>query len=301
MAKFQRATKKQAKLRAALFGPAGAGKTMSALRIAAGIGGPIAFIDTERGSASKYADRIAFDVLELQKRTIDDYISAIHAAAAEQYPVLVIDSMSHAWQELLEEVDRLARAKYKGNTWSAWSEGTPKQRKLIDAIQTYPGHVLATIRSRTEWTTEEVNGKKTPVRVGLAPETGKGAEYEFDLLIEISPEHIARVIKDRTGKFQDKLIEMPDEAFGKELAGWLDEGEEAPPQPILVTANGDGRRQKMLDRIREMEEALGEEAEVLAGECGIVNAELAEDADLMGYGKRLKSTLDARATAQEVA
>jgi hypothetical protein len=225
VAQFKRATKQQARLRCALFGPAGSGKTMSALRIATGLGGSIAFIDTERGSASKYADRWTFDVLELEKRTIDDYRAAITAAGKEGYAVLVIDSMSHAWQELLEEIDRLARAKYRGNTWSAWSEGTPKQRALIDAIQAYPGHVLATIRSKTEWTVEEVNGKKQPVRVGLAPETGKGAEYEFDLLLEISQEHIARVIKDRTGKFQDKLLEKPGEEFGRELAMWLAEGD----------------------------------------------------------------------------
>jgi len=50
---FQPATKAQAKLKAALFGPAGSGKTFSALRIATGIGGRIAVIDTERGSARK--------------------------------------------------------------------------------------------------------------------------------------------------------------------------------------------------------------------------------------------------------
>jgi hypothetical protein len=243
---FKRATKQQAKLRCALFGPSGAGKTMSALRIAAGLGGPVAFIDSEKGTASKYADRWTFDVLDLEKRTIADYIDAIHAAGAAGYPVVCIDSISHAWQELLEEVDKLARAKYRGNTWSAWSEGTPKQRRFIDAIQGYPGHVIATIRSRTEWTTEDVNGKKQPVRVGLAPETGKGAEYEFDLLLEISQEHIARVIKDRTGKFQDKLIEKPDEDFGRELAAWLDEGAAPTPKPeptpepntTSVTING---------------------------------------------------------------
>ena len=75
--------------------------------------------------------------------------------------------------------------------------------------------------------------------------------------------------------------------------------EQAPPK--IVTANGDARRQKMLDRVREMEDALGDEVEVIAGECGIVNAELADDADLVGYGKRLKAALDARSSAQEVA
>jgi hypothetical protein len=219
---FTKATKSSAKLRAALFGPSGTGKTFTALRIAAGLGGAIAVIDTERGSASKYADRFAFDVLDLEHAGIPNYQGAIAAAAQAAYPVLVIDSLSHGWQELLQEIDRLAAAKYRGNTWSAWSEGTPKQRALVEAILTYPGHVIATMRSKTEWSIEaDGKGKQKPVRVGLAPEQGKGIEYEFDLLLELSPDHIGRVIKDRTGKFQDELLEKPGEDFGQALAAWL--------------------------------------------------------------------------------
>jgi hypothetical protein len=191
-------------------------------------GGTVAVIDTERGSASKYADRFSFDVLELQDQTIDGYVAAIGEAAKAGYTVLVIDSLSHGWQTLLEEVEKLAKAKYRGNTWSAWSEGTPLQRRLVQAILTYPGHVIATMRSKTEWTTVDNNGRKTPQRVGLAPEQGKGVEYEFDLLVEISTEHVANVIKDRTGKFQDKLIEKPGEDFGRDLASWLSDGLPSP-------------------------------------------------------------------------
>jgi len=229
---FKKATKAQAKLRAAIFGPSGAGKTFTSLRVATGLageGGRIAVVDTERGSASKYADRFSFDVMELEDQSIDGYVAAIREAAFAGYPVLVIDSLSHGWQTLLEEVEKLAKAKYRGNTWSAWSEGTPLQRRLVQAILAYPGHVIATMRSKTEWTTvDDGRGKKSPQRVGLAPEQGKGVEYEFDLLVEISTEHIANVIKDRTGKFQDKLIEKPGERFGQELAAWLGSGAPAP-------------------------------------------------------------------------
>ena len=225
---FKKATKASSKVRAALFGPPGAGKTFSALRIATGLGGRIAFIDTERGSASKYADRFAFDVCDLEDRTIDGYVGAIRAAAAAGYGVLVIDSMSHGWQELVAEVDKLANAKYRGNTWSAWSEGTPKQKRLIDAILSFPGHVLCTMRSKVEYQMGETNGKARPIRIGLAPEQGKGIEYEFDLLLEISPEHHAHVLKDRTGKWQDKVIEKPGEDFGRQLAEWLSDGAQRP-------------------------------------------------------------------------
>ena len=223
---FTKATKAQAKLRCAVFGPSGAGKTFSSLRIASGMGEKIAVIDTERGSASKYADRFEFDVLELPAKDINTYCEAIRAAAAAGYEVLVIDSLSHAWQELLQEVDLLAKSKYRGNAWSAWSEGTPKQRQLVDAILDFPGHLLGTMRSKTEWTTESNgDGKTKPIRVGMSPEQGKGIEYEFDLLLELSVEHIANVIKDRTSKYQDTLIDCPGEEFGRELAEWLSEGE----------------------------------------------------------------------------
>lgn len=237
---FKKATKTQAKLRAALFGPSGSGKTFTALRIATGMGKPIALIDTERGSASKYADRFEFDVLELADKTIGGYVDAITAAANAGYPVLIIDSLSHGWQELLTEVDQLAKAKYRGNTWSAWSDGTPKQRKLVDAILNYPGHVLATMRSKTEWSEEKDDkGKTRPVRVGLAPEQGKGIEYEFDMLMEIGTDHFATIIKDRTGKYQDKIIEKPGEPFGRGLIAWLNEGAPMAPQAKPGSEHGE--------------------------------------------------------------
>lgn len=70
------------------------------------------------------------------------------------------------------------------------------------------------------------------MRVGLAPEQGKGIEYEFDMLMEISPEHRVHVIKDRTGKFQDRIIETPGEDFGMEIMAWLNEGE---PHVVVKT------------------------------------------------------------------
>lgn len=223
---FKKADKKQSKLRLSIFGPSGAGKTMTSLKIAngflkTGLKSRVAFIDTERGSANKYADQFDFDILELDKKSILDYIQAIKLASEHNYQILIIDSLSHAWQELIEDIDRLANVKYKGNTWRAWSEGTPKQRSLIDAIISYPGHVISTIRSKTEW---EVGDDKKVRRVGLSPEQGKGIEYEFDMLMEISVDHYATIIKDRTGKYQDKIINKPDEKFGEELIAWLNVG-----------------------------------------------------------------------------
>lgn len=260
---FQKASKKQAKLRATIFGPSGSGKSFTSLRIATGIiqfigKGRIAGICTERKSLRKYSDRFDFDVLDLEDKTIDGYCKFIKLAGEQGiYEVLIIDSLSHAWQELLEQVERIAKAKYKGNTWSAWSEGTPEQRRLVDAILDFPGHVIVTMRSKTEWTTGDAgNGKSKPVRVGLAPEQGKGIEYEFDLLLEMTVDHVCNVLKDRTGKFQDKLIDQPGEDFGKSLCEWLSEGEVIEPKPELTPTapppelNDEDKRQGNIKKLR---------------------------------------------------
>lgn len=226
---FQKATKHKAKLRMAIFGPSGAGKTFSALRIASGMGQRIAVVDTEFGSASKYADRFSFDVCELTEPTIQNYINLIQQAGP-MYDVLILDSLSHGWQELLEMIDQLAKTKFKGNSWAAWSEGTPLQRDFVRTIQLCPCHIIATMRSKTEWTTQQDNnGRSRPARVGLAPEQGKGIEYEFDMLLEMNTEHMCTVIKDRTSKFQDQIFEKPSEEFGQALVTWLNEGAEMPP------------------------------------------------------------------------
>jgi hypothetical protein len=244
---FKKATKAKAKLRAAIFGPSGSGKTITALRLAHGIGGTIALIDSERFSASKYADhpeyRFSFDVcdLELDKQKINDYVKAISEAGKAGYNVLIIDSLSHAWQELLQEVELLAKSpRHKGNTWSAWSEGTPKQKQLVNAILDFPGHVIATIRSKTAWVESEgKNGKKVMERVGLAPEQGKGIEYEFDMLFEVTTDHVMTVLKDRSGKFQDQIFEKPGETLGAEMVAWLNEGSSA-PRPLQPAVSPPG-------------------------------------------------------------
>lgn len=232
---FTKATRSRSLLRLAMFGPSGSGKTYSSLAVASGmaeaIGSRVAVVDTERGSASKYADRFDFDVLELDDPRPDAYVDAMRDAARSGYKVVVLDSLTHGWQELLDEVDKIA-SRMGGNTWAAWSKATPQQRRLIDAILRYPGHVIATMRAKTAWETgTDKRGKAAPVKVGLAPEQRAGLEYEFDFLGSIDPDHVLKVEKDRTGRYQDRYIELPGVDFGRELVAWLNEGDEPPRIP----------------------------------------------------------------------
>jgi len=113
---FTKATKWQARLRMAIQGPAGSGKTYTSLCFGCALaemrGGRLAVIDTERGSAVKYADRYDFDVVALESFQPERYVEAIDAAEAAGYRVLVIDSLSHAWEGeggVLSLVDEASR------------------------------------------------------------------------------------------------------------------------------------------------------------------------------------------------
>lgn len=132
---FTKAVRKAAKLRLALTGPSGSGKTYSALLLAQGLGGKIALIDTERGSASLYSHICEFDALDLDPPyTPERFIEAIAAAEGAGYDTLIIDSATHEWSGIggcLELANEVARAKFKGNTWAAWNDVTPRHRSFL--------------------------------------------------------------------------------------------------------------------------------------------------------------------------
>jgi len=207
----------------------------------------------------------------------------MNAFAEAGHDVLIVDSISHAWEWVLEYVEKLGRTKYKGNKWSAWSEGTPMQQKLVDAILAYPGHVIATMRSKTEWVTEQNDrGKSAPKRVGTAPRQRDGVEYEFDVLLEMSPEgNTGRFIKDRTGKFQDEIVEKPGEELGGRLAAWLLDGvepEPAPAEPEPVAAD-DPEHVKAVNmtRTKIASAHIGDEADFAGRALGGVIVESLDD------------------------
>ena len=238
---FTKATRQKARLRLALTGPSGSGKTYSALLMAKGIGGRIACIDTERGSASLYEHVVPFDVLDLQPHyTPERYISAIRAAEKAGYDVLIIDSITHEWSGVggcLELVDEIARSKYKGNSWSAWNDVTPRHRALLDAILQSPLHVIVTMRSKTETAQVEENGRKKVAKLGMKAEQRDGFEYEMTVVLDITHDgHFANASKDRTGLFTGRDPKPITEETGAEILGWLESGAEQPNMEMILGA-----------------------------------------------------------------
>lgn len=232
---FKRATRSQARLRLGLIGPAGSGKTMTALRIASGLGGRIAVVDTERGSASLYMGErgMEFDVIELDSYEVENFIEAINAAATGGYSTLIIDSLSHAWAGkggILEFVDKAGKRSQGGGNFGAWRDATPRHNALVDAILGAPLHVICTLRSKVEYVVENVNGRNQVRKVGMQPVQRDGLEYEFTVVGDVTQEHDLIVTKTRAAFLKDQVIREAGEDLGKQLADWLSKGEPAKPR-----------------------------------------------------------------------
>ena len=229
---FKKATKAAAKLRLGLIGPAGSGKTMTALRVARGLGGRVAVIDTERGSASLYSGEngLDFDVLELESYEAEKFIQAIAQAEAAGYDVLIIDSLSHAWAGkggILEFVDQAAK-RSGGGSFSGWRDATPRHNQLVDAILGAKLHVICTLRSKVEHVIEQVNGRTQVRKVGLQPVQRDGLEYEFTVVADVTQDHELIITKTRAAWLKDKIIREAGEDLGQQLAAWLSDGLPSP-------------------------------------------------------------------------
>lgn len=228
---FKPATREASCARIALSGPSGSGKTYTALTLATTWSDRVAFIDTERGSASKYVglNGWQFDTVQPDKFSPSSLVEILGTAAGGGYGCVVVDSLSHYWmgvEGMLEQVDRRAS---NGNTFSGWKAMRPEERRMIDALVSYPGHVIVTMRVKTEWVIEENDkGKKAPRKVGLKPEQRDGLEYEMDVVGELDDDNTLTVVKSRIHTLAKAIIPMPGEELATTIAEWLADGQKIP-------------------------------------------------------------------------
>lgn len=240
MSMFEAATREKSKLRLALIGVSGAGKTLSSLYIAYGITGDwskVALIDTEHQRGKFYANREdlgtgtflyapMFPPYSPQK-----YKTMVNEGAKEVGPdgVVIVDSFSHAWSNeggVLDIKDRIA-ARAGKNSYTAWSEAGKEQNSLVNEILSADCHTIVTMRSKMAYDMQENDkGKKVPIKMGLAPVQRDDTEYEFDIVLDIARNHVATASKDTT--FLDNFGAIITPELGQELKKWLDEGIEPP-------------------------------------------------------------------------
>ena len=249
---FKKAVKYEAQLRMAIAGPSGSGKTWTSLAIAQHFG-KVALVDTEHGSASKYADIYDFDTLILTPPFHPDkYMEAIANACAGGYDVVILDSLSHAWNGpggLLEIVDGIAARMRTPNTFAAWKDATPIQNRLVQALTGPAIHVIAAMRSKQGYVSEKDEGGKTVIRkVGMEAIQRAGLEYEFDVFAEMNWENKFVVSKTRCPELAGKVFSKP---TGAEIAGILQTWLSGEPAPHWID------NPKMADALKEWAEERG--------------------------------------------
>lgn len=236
MSIFQPATRRRVFLKLALQGPSGSGKTYSALRLAFGMGEKVALVDTENESASLYAGVGKDGIGDFDSANIEPpfdpkkYITAIEDAVKAGYDVLIIDSFSHAWKEILNMKEAFDRQ--GGNGFANWAKVKPLADRLKQAILQSDIHVICCMRAKDEYILDD---KNKPQKVGMGAIQEPGVEYEFTTVFDIGMDHKASTSKDRTGLFADEIqLITPD--HGKRLMEWLGGAAEPRPRAASVQA-----------------------------------------------------------------
>lgn len=253
---FTEATREKLKLRMAITGVTGGGKTWTAIALATYLlGGTLrdpsmvkrlAVIDTERGTARRYARGrpFYFSHLELKSFEPEAFVDAIRAAHDQGFDAIVIDSLSHEWAGTggaLEQVDKAAK---NGNTFVAWGSVTPRHNAVIDAIMGSPVHVIATMRAKMahEQGVDE-KGKKVVKKLGLAAVQREGIEYEFDVIMDMDLSNCGTITKSRCSDLNGRDFREPGQDLADIIGAWLEDGEdaEALPEPLPPVRNAPAR------------------------------------------------------------
>lgn len=221
--KFQKAVRENVWTKIMLGGPSGSGKTYTALRLATGLAkkqnSRIAFIDSEAGRAKYYASEFDFDILELERTRPEDYIEAIDAALSADYKIIIVDSITHEWNTLLQEKERMP-----GNDFTKWSKLTPRHDKFIEKLLFCEAHTIVTVRGKDEYVLEEKNGKQVPKKIGLGFKQRDGVEYEYTCTFTIDQDtHVASCTKDNTHLFEGRY-DVLTENDGENLYDWANSG-----------------------------------------------------------------------------
>jgi len=166
---FRPAVREDVGLLIGFAAPSGAGKTLSAMKLAKGICGdePFAVIDTEARRSLHYADMFKFDFVDLKPPfTPDAYRDAIIAAETRGYKAIITDSFSHEhageggvldWQE--EELNELVkRAQERGDKrqdWQlrdtynqlSWQKPKKAHKRMIDKFLQCRAHLIFCLRA----------------------------------------------------------------------------------------------------------------------------------------------------------
>lgn len=232
----------------AVIGPSGSGKTLGSLLMAYGmmeakypempkeeLWGKIGLIDTEhkralvyegRQDESTYNIRIGqFWHYNLQKPySLARYKQAVKDVKDAGAEVVVIDSLSHAWQG---EGGILEYQQDLGGRYQDWKQANKDAYFPLVSLavgEMFDIHTINTIRSKQAHEMQVTEtGKKEIIKLGLQPVQRDDFEYEFQIVFSTDMQHVARTTKDNSGLFEGNPAKITP-THGKKLYDWLEKG-----------------------------------------------------------------------------
>jgi hypothetical protein len=217
---LRKSERSKAKIKMALQAPSGAGKSYSALLLAKGLTNgnlsKVAVIDTEAGSSNLYAHLGSYNVLNLESpHSPERYMEAIDLCIKSGIEVIILDSISHCWDFLLDY-----HASLTGNSFTNWNKITPRQKAFVNKILNSDVHIICTMRVKQDYVLSEKNGKMVPEKVGLKAIQRDEISYEFTIVFDIDYKHFASASKDRTNLFEGKPQFIINSNTGKKILDW---------------------------------------------------------------------------------
>ncbi|OMC87435.1 hypothetical protein BK128_08390 [Viridibacillus sp. FSL H7-0596] len=266
----QDARREKQKALIGLVGPSGSGKSLSALRLAFGIAREaypdlsdedvwkkIGAADTEHKRLLTYQGQTfgdlsigSFKYIDFSPPfTTDRYRFAIEALRKAGAEIIIVDSLSHQWQGEGGVVE--THGGMQGNSFQNWGKLAPETSKLTKALTSADVHMIVTMRVKSDYVIELIDGKNVPKKVGLKPVQKDDMEYEFDTVFNIDMEHQARISKDITNLFEGEF--QITEEVGSKLYRYLELG-------VDVQAEERERREKEEQKLKDSVKAIRKKA-----------------------------------------
>lgn len=262
---FQKADGSNVKLKMALVGASGTGKTYTALQLASGLGKKIAMVDTENGSSQLYSKVFNFDVDVLKDYSPNSYKNAIDNAIKYKYDVLIIDSLSHEWEGtggILQMVENETLKSQSKNSFTAWKNPSKLHTDLIYTILHAPIHIIVTMRAKSDYVIQEdERGKKSVMKVGLKPIQRDGVEFEFDVVGRFVGNAVLYIEKTRINEIFDRTLAIEDltPELGKKIFSYLQaiptspSNDEVPDDEVIPEAKNVATEAKQVPKKKTQE------------------------------------------------
>jgi energy-coupling factor transporter ATP-binding protein EcfA2 len=242
---LQKASRKKAKIKMCLNGPSGSGKTYSSLLIANGLcydWSKTAVIDSENHSSELYSHLGSYNVLNLASYSPENYVKAIETCEQAGMEVIIIDSITHEWEFMLE-----AHASLPGNSFNNWQKIGLRHKQFIQAILGSKAHVIVTTRTKQDYVLNDRNGKMVPEKVGLKAVQREGLDYEFTLVFDLNMKNSATASKDRTGLFFGKPEQKLSIEIGRDIYNWCNAGLDYTPSDITQLIHSCNKIDELLE------------------------------------------------------